>query len=91
MPAQQRLDAFAELLSASLVGPDGQAVAAHEQLPRLAVSFVAASLKVTPSLSQPLFTLLESRFATPAGDVCPLLHTLRVVAVRSAPTPEVLI
>jgi hypothetical protein len=43
---QPRLDAFAALLAASLAGPDGEPVAAHTRLPRLAVSFVAANIKV---------------------------------------------
>lgn len=43
--AQQRLSAFADVLAASLSDSQGP-VAAHEPLPRLAVSFVAANLKV---------------------------------------------
>lgn len=43
--AQQRLSAFAGVLAASLSDSQGP-VAAHEPLPRLAVSFVAANLKV---------------------------------------------
>ena len=42
---QQRLAAFAAVLASSLSSSEG-AVAAHEPLPRLAVSFVAVNLKV---------------------------------------------
>jgi hypothetical protein len=45
---QQRLSAFAAVLASSLVDSQGD-VAAHEPLPRLAVSFVAVNLKVRPA------------------------------------------
>ena len=43
---QQRLAAFAAVLASSLSDSEGR-VAAHEPLPRLAVSFVAVNLKVS--------------------------------------------
>jgi hypothetical protein len=46
---QQRLAAFAAVLASSLSDSEGR-VAAHEPLPRLAVSFVAVNLKVSLTL-----------------------------------------
>jgi hypothetical protein len=48
----QRLQAFASVLAASLSSPDGQALPAHSPLPRLAVTFVTANLKVCYILEQ---------------------------------------
>lgn len=46
VPVDQRLAAFGRVLKDSLQGPDGAAVATYDHLPRLAVTFVAANLKV---------------------------------------------
>jgi hypothetical protein len=42
----QRLQAFAAVLAASLSGSGAQPLPAHSPLPRLAVTFVTANLKV---------------------------------------------
>jgi hypothetical protein len=45
----QRLQAFAAVLAASLGGSGGHPLPAHSPLPRLAVTFVTANLKVSCS------------------------------------------
>lgn len=67
---QQRLAAFAAVLASSLSDSEGR-VAAHEPLPRLAVSFVAVNLKVSLTLRlQVLHCVLREWSVVLGGVLC---------------------